>query len=59
MLNRGSATIYQFPVGGRAGREAANRTPELALPTVTFGSGWYHDDAIDEEAARNHRPQRH
>jgi hypothetical protein len=60
MLNRGSATIYQFPAGGRAGLEAAKRrTTELTLPTVTFGSGWYHDDAIDEEAARNRRPQRH
>jgi hypothetical protein len=49
---RETATIYQFPVGGRAG--LARRSPEAArfadLPTVSYGSGWYHDEAIREAA---------
>jgi hypothetical protein len=53
-----TATIYQFPVGGRA---ALSRHPgELKpadfsnYPAVDFGSGWYHDDAIAEERKVEH-----
>ena len=48
-----TATIYQFPVGGRAALE--RRPGEIkpvdfsAYPAVDFGSGWYHDDAIAED----------
>jgi hypothetical protein len=46
-----SAKIYQFPVGGRRAVEG-NRE---VTPTVsTFGS-WYHEAAIQEAAAQNHR----
>jgi len=54
---RESATIYQFPVGGRAGRArgSLDKAPGAdSLPTITYGGSWYHDDAIREaaEAAR-------
>jgi hypothetical protein len=53
-----SATIYQFPrknpasaVGARESR--AMRDERLrALPTVEFGSGWYHDAAIQADRVR-------
>jgi hypothetical protein len=53
-VNEGSARIYQFPRGGRAG--LAPRRPGLASagkvapalqPTIYSGS-WYHDEAIQE-----------
>lgn len=48
--DRPTATIYQFPIGGRA---ALSRRPgemrPADYPAVDFGSGWYHDDAIAEE----------
>ncbi len=53
-LGQASATIYQFPVGGRAalrgsGEAAppANRLSSPAVETICSGS-WYHQDAIDE-----------
>ena len=46
-----SAKIYQFPVGGRRAVEG-NR--EETPTTSTFGS-WYHEAAIEEAAAKNHR----
>ena len=54
-LGRGSAEIYQFPVGGRAALE--DRRGEASLPTdhvsspvvETICSGsWYHQEAIEE-----------
>lgn len=51
--DRATATIYQFPVGGRAA--LARRSGEVKpmdfsdYPAVDFGSGWYHDDAIAED----------
>jgi hypothetical protein len=51
--NRPTATIYQFPVGGRA--SVARRHAEIKpmdfndYPAVDFGSGWYHDDAIEAD----------
>jgi hypothetical protein len=53
---RGSAKIYQFPVRARAGQRGANpAVAEMAaarLPRVEFGSGWYHEAAIEEERSR-------
>ena len=46
-----SAKIYQFPVGGR---RAVDGNREELPTTSTFGS-WYHDAAIQEAAAQNHR----
>jgi hypothetical protein len=56
----GSATIYQFParvraaVGGR--REEMISAADFASPWIAkaaFGSGWYHEEAIEEaERAR-------
>ena len=54
-LNQGSATIYQFPVGGRAalGRRQSEAKPAVdqGTPRVneTICSGsWYHEEAIHE-----------
>ncbi|MGJ4889655.1 DUF2735 domain-containing protein [Bradyrhizobium sp. HKCCYLR20261] len=53
-VNEGSARIYQFPRGGRAG--VAPRSPGVTSartvapsiqPTIYSGS-WYHDEAIQE-----------
>jgi Protein of unknown function (DUF2735) len=47
---RASATIYQFPVGGRKGVEAA-RGQAADVPAHTTGSSfgnWYHEAAIQE-----------
>lgn len=47
-----SAKIYQFPVGGRralADKRDDNKTAsEVRSPAIMFGSGWYHDEAIQE-----------
>jgi uncharacterized protein DUF2735 len=53
MSPRGSATIYQFPLGGRAGlssvREDVKPKVEAQRASVdAFGSGWYHEAAIEE-----------
>ena len=47
--NGQSATIIQFPVGGRAGFFPRRDTlsQPAALPVVDTGS-WYHDEAIRE-----------
>ena len=54
--NRGSATIYQFPTGGRAGlgihRDDAKPTASLASPRlakVAYGGAWYHEEAIAQD----------
>jgi hypothetical protein len=54
--NGESATIIQFPLGGRAGlfaqREMA--VPAQQRPVVDTGS-WYHDEAVREaELAKKH-----
>ncbi|XUJ33847.1 DUF2735 domain-containing protein [Bradyrhizobium japonicum] len=59
-LNHGSATIYQFPVGGRAAlagrRYGDTRLPadHASLPAnVSICSdSWYHQDAVDESKAQ-------
>jgi hypothetical protein len=59
-----SARIYEFPLGRvRAGAQAAKPSsqsrPVTAIPLQTagasFGSGWYHEAAIEEEARRKAR----
>lgn len=54
---RQSAKIYQFPVGGRAAlkrsSEEASITEAVApeqAPAIVYGSGWYHDAAVQEAA---------
>lgn len=58
IVNRGSATIYQFPVrkraaGRRSGFESDSPDP-ASICAAAVDSGWYHDDAIrDEQKARD------
>jgi hypothetical protein len=54
-----SAKIYQFPRRIAVGAVASSREikPALdhrmrAVPTVDFGSGWYHEAAVQSERAR-------
>jgi hypothetical protein len=51
--NRGSAKIYQFPAGGRAGlgsrSDAARLVEEFTasrVARVACGSAWYHEEAV-------------
>jgi hypothetical protein len=56
-FNHGSATIYQFPAGGRdalhSHRDA--QAPAEAVSTraseIGFGDAWYHQEAIQSERA--------
>ncbi len=56
---RETATIHQFPVGGRAGnhtglartdtfKPSANNTAQTA--TVVCGDSWYHEEAVRDAA---------
>ena len=55
--NRGSAAIYQFPTGGRAGlcvhrddvKPAASPTSQR-FAKAACGSAWYHEEAIAQDA---------
>ena len=55
--NRGSAKIYQFPVGGRAGarvrgddgEQSASHAPQH-FAKAACGSAWYHEEAIAQDA---------
>jgi hypothetical protein len=55
-LNRGSAKIYQFPVGGRSATdrrryEEASSATDLASPRVSevaCSDAWYHEAAVQE-----------
>jgi hypothetical protein len=52
---RESATIYPFPARGRfAAEREDSRDPNVAprYAKATFGAGWYHDEAIQEERAK-------
>jgi len=56
-LNQGSATIYQFPVGGRDALRGAHKPAEVASTRVSevgFGDAWYHQEAIQSERAGKH-----
>lgn len=52
-LSHGSAKIYQFPAGGRAGRHygetrlPADHVSPPVNETICSGS-WYHQEAVDE-----------
>lgn len=56
-VHRESATIYQFPTGGRAGLasrsadDRARRENPAQVPAICFGS-WYHEEAIKEDTGR-------
>ncbi len=53
-----SATVYQFPARGRfapvrqgeSSKPATNLMPVRAA-RIAFSSGWYHDEAIEQERA--------
>jgi hypothetical protein len=53
-VNEGSARIYQFPRGGRAGlapRHAGETSPRQIAPSLQptiYSGSWYHDEAIQE-----------
>jgi hypothetical protein len=55
-LNHGSATIYQFPAGGRSalgGRrygqtQSAGERGSLPTNETICSSSWYHQEAVDE-----------
>lgn len=51
-----SATIIQFPAGGRAGYLARREQPAPVLQAPVMDvNGWYHDEAIREaEDAKKH-----
>jgi hypothetical protein len=56
-VERGSATIYQFPPRGRYAASVVSSAPERAAgatqpANIMFGSGWYHDEAIEAERGR-------
>ena len=58
-IQRETAKIYQFPVGGRASRATGSKTTEdhvevTRYPRVDFGSGWYHEAAIEAERPAKH-----
>jgi hypothetical protein len=54
-ISRGSAQIYEFPPRGRFALNARDESQSRinleaqALPKVAYGSGWYHDQAIQDE----------
>jgi hypothetical protein len=54
-----SATIYQFPVGGRKAisAEPSRASGEAAAPRMAIVSGgaWYHDAAIQESKLAGER----
>ena len=55
-VQAGSATIYQFPARGRYAVSGASNVMESASApqpaNIVYGSGWYHDEAIEAERAR-------
>jgi hypothetical protein len=58
---RPSAKIYQFPRKAQTNFADANRrvaavaNPQFeAPPAVEYGSGWYHEAAIEAERPRKH-----
>jgi hypothetical protein len=56
-LNHGSATIYQFPAGGRdalrSHRDAQKPAEAVStrLSDVGYGDAWYHHEAIQSDRA--------
>jgi hypothetical protein len=61
---RESARIYQFPIRDRAvkvGPREGQKIADIAssrVPSTDFGSGWYHEAAVQEaELARWRQPR--
>lgn len=54
-FNHGSATIYQFPAGGRdalrSHRDAQPPAEAASISEIGFGDAWYHQEAIQSERA--------
>jgi hypothetical protein len=56
-LNHGSATIYQFPAGGRDALRSHRDTQQPAdaastqISEIGYGDAWYHLDAIQSDRA--------
>ena len=54
-MQRETATIYEFPAGDRASRNArpsskpAFHPPPVKLVKIEYGSSWYHEAAVEEE----------
>ena len=63
-MQRETATIHEFPAGGRASRNARPSSrpashPPAKLVKAEYGRGWYHDAAVEEEqSAKLVRPVR-
>ena len=58
---RETATIYQFPIGGRAGLAQQNQRNDTSVSAylnslgacqAPAGSGWYHEEAMEAERQR-------
>jgi hypothetical protein len=55
-MNRPSATIFQFPVGGRSALALAREAAAQAQATpVIYESAWYHAEAVKDQDPK--RPQ--
>jgi Protein of unknown function (DUF2735) len=59
-----SAEIYEFPTRARSNiggqyqdNNTASEFESTPLPEVTFGTGWYHDAAIEESRRPYKRTQ--
>ena len=62
-MQRETATIYEFPAGGRTSRNARSSSKPAAHPPLAkavkseYARGWYHDAAVEEEqSAKLARP---
>lgn len=59
-----SATIYQFPVGGRAGllrhKPESKSSPDRSTfaAGIVVGSSWYHDEAIQDAERERERARK-
>lgn len=53
---RGSATILQFPRGGRTALANTRSDIEVHsfLPMMALGDAWYHDAAMQDEKSGKH-----
>lgn len=58
IIDRPTATIYQFPVGGRAAlrkrdeKTTSDYLASLGVCAAASGSGWYHEEAMEAEHGR-------
>jgi hypothetical protein len=53
--NQGSATIYQFPAGGRAALGGRRSDLAAEVETSACSESWYHQAAIDDaKPSRDH-----